>query len=255
MIQGKLKNKVAIITAAGQGLGEAISKTLAREGAKVAITDINKVELERVRSEIEASGGEVFASLVSAIDSNAIEKMVHLVISKWNKIDVLVNVAGGFDQFSLITDISEEEWDTVINLNMKSAFLATKFVAKNMIANNYGRIISIASLGGLGPNPYGPSYLPYGAAKAGLLGFTKHWAKELGGYGITVNAVSPGTTLTPRVLKVRDAASIEKIRSQNPMNSLVEPIDTAEAVLFLASDESRYITGVNLSVNAGTLII
>jgi 3-oxoacyl-[acyl-carrier protein] reductase len=143
----------------------------------------------------------------------------------------------------------------VITLNLKSAFLCARAVVKPMMAQKHGRIINIASLGGIGPNPYAPSYLPYGTAKAGMIGFTKHLAKDLGSHGITVNAVSPGTTLTPRVRKVRDEASIERIKSQNPMGVLVEPIDCAEAVLFFASDESRYVTGVNLSVNAGTLIV
>jgi 3-oxoacyl-[acyl-carrier protein] reductase len=124
-----------------------------------------------------------------------------------------------------------------------------------MIEKKKGRIISIASGAGVGPNPYAPSYLPYGAGKAGLIGFTKLLARDIGVYGITANTISPGTTLTPRVRKVRDAASIEKIKAQNPMRCLVEPEDTAEAALFLASDAARHITGINMNVNAGNLIV
>ncbi|HET9663280.1 MAG TPA: SDR family oxidoreductase, partial [Burkholderiales bacterium] len=123
-----------------------------------------------------------------------------------------------------------------------------------MMEKKKGRIISIASGAGIAPNPFAPSYLPYSASKAGVIGFTKILARELGPYGITVNAVSPGTTRTPRVVKVRDAASLERIAAQNPMKVLVEPADSAEAVLFLASAEARYITGVNLNVNAGNLM-
>ena len=118
-----------------------------------------------------------------------------------------------------------------------------------------GRIISISSGAGVGPNPYAPSYLPYGAGKAGLIGFSKLLARDIGEYGVTVNTVAPGTTLTPRVRKVRDAASIERIKNQNPMKTLVEPEDCAAAVLFLASKDARYITGVNLNVNAGNIIV
>jgi 3-oxoacyl-[acyl-carrier protein] reductase len=176
-------------------------------------------------------------------------------VERWGTVDILVNGAGGFDRLAPITDISEEEWDRVINLNLKTAFLCTKAVAGIMIEKKKGRIISIASGAGIGPNPYAPSYIPYGAGKAGLIGFNKLLAREIGVHGITANTITPGTTLTPRVRKVRDAASIEKIKAQNPMRCLVEPEDTAAAALFLASNEARYITGPNMIVNAGNLMV
>jgi 3-oxoacyl-[acyl-carrier protein] reductase len=123
-----------------------------------------------------------------------------------------------------------------------------------MMERHKGRIISIASIGGVGPNPYSHANPPYGSAKAGVIGFTKHLAKELGPYGITVNSVSPSTTLSARTYRVRDAETLRRLAERNPMGHLVEPEDIAEAIVFLASDKSRYITGVNLNVNAGTLI-
>jgi NAD(P)-dependent dehydrogenase (short-subunit alcohol dehydrogenase family) len=123
-----------------------------------------------------------------------------------------------------------------------------------MMEKMSGRIINIGSQAASAPSPQSNSFLPYAAAKAGLIGFTKHLAKQLGPYGVTVNAVSPSTTLTPRARKNRDEATIERMKSQNPMRTLVEAEDTAEAVLFLASKEARYITGINLNVNAGTVI-
>lgn len=252
---GKLSGSTAIVTAAGQGLGEAIAKTLAREGASVAVVDINLPEAERVGAEIEAAGGSALVLKADVTSSQEVAGMVKAVLDRWGTVDILVNAAGGFHRFAPITDISEEEWDRVITLNLKTAFLCTRAVAKTMMERKKGRIISIASGAGIGPNPYAPSYLPYGAGKAGLIGFSKLLARDLGAYGITVNTIAPGTTLTPRVKKVRDAASIERIASQNPMKTLVEPQDTAEAVLFLASDAARYITGVNLNVNAGNLIV
>jgi 3-oxoacyl-[acyl-carrier protein] reductase len=252
---GKLSGSIAIVTAAGQGLGETIAKTFAREGASVAVVDINLPEATRVGAEIEAAGGSALVLQADVTRSREVDGMVKAVLDRWGTVDILVNAAGGFHQFAPITDIAEEEWDRVINLNLKTAFLCTKAVARTMMEKKKGRIISIASGAGVGPNPYAPSYLPYGAGKAGLIGFSKLLARDLGVYGITVNTVSPGTTLTPRVSKVRDAASIEKIKSQNPMRCLVEPEDTGEAVLFLASNEARYITGITMHVNAGNLIV
>lgn len=252
---GRLSGATAIVTAAGQGLGEAIAKTFAREGARVAVVDINLPEAQRVGAEIEAAGGSALVLQADVTKSSEVTTMVKAVVDRWGTVDILLNGAGGFHRLAPITDISEEEWDRVINLNLKTAFLCTKAVAPIMIEKKKGRIISIASGAGVGPNPYAPSYLPYGAGKAGLIGFTKLLARDIGVYGITANTISPGTTLTPRVRKVRDAASIEKIKAQNPMRCLVEPEDTAAAALFLASDEARYITGINLNVNAGNLIV
>lgn len=252
--KGRLSASIAIVTAAGQGLGEAIAKTFAREGAAVAVVDINLAGAQRVGAEIEAAGGVALVLQADVTHAEEVAAMVKAVLERWGTVDVLVNAAGGFHRFAPITEITDEEWDRVINLNLKSAFFCARAVAPIMTARKKGRIVSIASGSGVAPNPYAPSYLPYGAAKAGLIGFTKLLARDLGKYGITVNAVSPGTTLTPRVRKVRDAESLKRIASQNPMKSLVEPVDTAEAVLFLASDEARYITGVNLNVNAGILM-
>lgn len=252
---GRLSGLTAIVTAAGQGLGEAIAKIFAREGATVAVVDINLPEAQRVGAEIEAAGGSALVLQADVTRSKEVTAMVKAVVDRWGTVDILVNGAGGFDRLAPITDISEEEWDRVINLNLKTAFLCTKAVAGIMIEKKKGRIISIASGAGVSPNPYAPSYIPYGAGKAGLIGFTKLLARDIGVYGITANTISPGTTLTPRVRKVRDAASIEKIKAQNPMRCLVEPDDTAEAALFLASDAARHITGINMNVNAGNLIV
>lgn len=252
---GRLKGKVALITAAGQGLGETISKLFAAEGAAVVVTDINQAEVQRVGSEIEAEGGRVQVLHVDATRAQEVKNMVAKVLERWKTVDILVNAAGGFHRFAPITDISEEEWDRVITLNLKTTFLCTQAVAPAMMEKKSGRIINIASGAGIAPNPHAPTYLPYSAGKAGVIGFTKVLARDMGPYGVTVNAIAPGTTLTPRVRKVRDAASIEKLIATNPMRALVEPQDTAEAALFLASDASRYITGVTLNVNAGNLIV
>jgi len=253
--QDKLAGETAIVTAAGQGLGEEISKRFASEGAQIAVVDINEAEAQRVAGEINAAGDLAVAYQCDATKKIEVTAMVDAVLRQFGTVDILINAAGGFHQFAPITEIAEEEWDRVINVNLKSAFLCSQAVAKTMMEKRKGRIISISSGAGVGPNPYAPSYLPYGAAKAGLIGFSKLLARDIGEYGVTVNTVAPGTTLTPRVRKVRDAASIERIKAQNPMKTLVEPEDTAAAVLFLASKDARYITGVNLNVNAGNIIV
>lgn len=205
-------------------------------------------------AEIESAGGIALVLQADVTRSPEVAAMVKSVLDRFGTVDILVNAAGGFHRLAPITDIADEEWERVIDLNLKTAFFCARAVAPIMIRNKKGRIISIASGAGIAPNPFAPSYLPYGAAKAGVIGFTKLLARDLGPYGITVNAISPGTTLTPRVRKVRDADSVKRIAEQNPLKCLVEPVDSAEAVLFLASAEARYITGVNLNVNAGNLM-
>lgn len=252
---GRLAGKTAVVTAAGQGLGEAISKIFAREGATVAVADINQAEAERVTKEITANGGSAFAEVFDATQSADVDRMFADVVERCGKVDILLNGAGGFDRFSPITEVSDSEWERVITLNLTSAFYCSRAAARVMMENKFGRIISISSGAGLAPNPHAPSYAPYGASKAGLIGMSKLLARDLGPYGITVNCIAPGTTLTPRVKKVRDAASVKKIASMNPMRHLVEPEDSAEAALYLASDEARYVTGTTLMVNAGNLIM
>jgi 3-oxoacyl-[acyl-carrier protein] reductase len=254
MTDKKLSGSIAIVTAAGQGLGEAIAKTLAREGAAVLVADINLTEAERVRAEIASAGGEAVVHQADVTKSAAVAAMFQSALERWGTVDILVNVAGGFQGYAPITDVTEEEWDRVVTLNLKTAFLCSQAAARIMIEKKKGRIINIASQGGVGPNPYARSFIPYGASKAGVIALAKHMAKDLGVHGITVNAISPSTALTPRVMKVRDEASRAQIASQNAMKKLIEPQDCAEAVLFLASAEARYITGINLVVNAGTLI-
>ena len=251
---GRLTGSVAIVTAAGQGIGEAIAKTFAREGASVAAVDINRAEAERVAREIAAAGGDVIALETDVTRTDRVKAMVDAVLERWRTVDILVNAAGGFHRLAPITDITDEEWDRVITVNLKSTFLCSRAVAPTMMAKRKGRIINIASGSGIAPNPYAPTYLPYGAAKAGVINFSKVLGRDLGQYGITVNAISPGTTATPRVVKVRDAESMKKIAEQNPMRTLVQVEDTAEAALYLASPEARYVTGVNLNVNAGNLM-
>ena len=255
MAEGRLAGSVAIVTGASDGIAETIAKTLAREGASVAVVSRNLARTQRVAGEIESAGGSALALQADVARVQDVRDMTKAVLERFGKIDILVNGVGGFSGKAAIEDITEAQWDEVMDRNMKTAFLCAQAVVAPMKAQGSGRIVNIGSQAGSAPNPHGDSFLPYGAAKAGLIGFTKHLAKQLGPHGITVNAVSPGTTLTTRSRGNRDAASIERIKAQNPMHTLVETQDTAEAVLFLVAESGRYITGVNLNVNAGTMIL
>lgn len=252
---GRLAGATAIVTGASAGIGEAIAKTFAREGASVAVVSRNLPEAQRVGSEIEAAGGSVLTIQADVTRSPEVDAMVKAVLDKWGTVDILVNCVGGWQHLAPVTDIAEEEWDRIITLNLKSAFLCVRAVTTIMIEKKKGRIINFASQSASAPNPDTNSNIPYACAKAGLIAFTKHLAKQLGPYGITVNTVSPGTTLTPRVKKVWNAATVEKKAAANALRCLVDAQDSADAGPFLASAESRHITGVNLNVNAGSAII
>ena len=252
---GRLAGSTAVVTGASEGIAEAIAQTLAREGASVAVVSRKLERTLRVARDIQAAGGKALALQADVTRSHDVREMVKAVIAWSGRIDILVNGVGGFSGHGSIEEIAEDDWDRVLALNLKSVFLCAQAVTPAMTAQRSGRIVNIGSMAASGPNAHSASFLPYAAAKAGVVGFTKHLAKQLGPHGITVNAVSPSTTLTARARKNRDAASIERLKSQSPLRTLVDAQDTAEAVLFLVSTEGRYITGVNLNVNAGAAIV
>lgn len=243
------------MTGAGAGIGEAIAKTYAREGARVAVVGRTPEASLRVCAEIEAAGGTALFVQADVTLAQDVANMVQTVLDKWGTVDILVNGVGGWQKLSPVTEIEEEDWDRTITLNLKSAFLCVRAVAKVMIEKKKGRIINFASQSGTGPNPDTNSNIPYACSKAALIVFTKHLAKQLGPDGITVNTISPGTTLTPRVQKVWDLATQKRKAAGNALRCLVDAQDSADAALFLAAHDSRHITGVNLNVNAGSAIV
>jgi 3-oxoacyl-[acyl-carrier protein] reductase len=249
---GRLAGLTAIVTGASAGIAENVAKTFAREGARVAVVSRNVPEGRRVTGEIEAAGGAVMMIEADVTNASDVERMVAAVTQRWGRLDILVNGVGGWQKLAPITEISEEDWDRVIAVNLKSVFLCVRAAAKVMLRQKKGRIINLGSQSGVGPNTGTHSNLPYAAAKGALITLTKHLAKQLGPDGITVNCVSPGTTLTARVSQLWDAQTQEKKAATNALRCLVEPQDSAEAILFLASDEARHVTGVNLNVNAGS---
>lgn len=247
--------KRAIVTGAAKGIGEVIARTLAREGASVVIADHGLEGAKQVASEIEASGGSAMAIKVDVTRPQEVAKMVEEVLNRWNAIDILVNNAGGFKKAFPIVETTDDEWDQIMALNLRSVFLCCRAVAKHMMEWRKGRIINMASRGGVHPGSAGLANIAYATAKGGVITFTKQLATQLGPYGITVNSIAPNTTLTPQVKKVWDEERIRRVAGMIPMGHLIEPQDVAEAALFLASEGSRYITGINLNVNGGAVMI
>jgi len=250
----RLSGRIAIVTGGGNGIGEATAWRLSQEGAAVAVADFNVEAAKRVCQRLTDAGCDAISVVTNVLNSESILQLTSDVAKRWGRIDILINSAGGFNQFLPITDISDEEWDKVVALNLRSTFSCCRAVIPFMTEQHYGRIINIASQAGVAPSPNAPSYLPYAAAKAGVIGFTKLLARDVGQFGITVNAISPGTTATERVVRIRGPETLQNMASLNPMRKLVEPEDSAATAAFLASDDARLITGTNINVNAGTVM-
>ena len=252
MTQG-LKGRVALVTGAGQGLGEAIARRLAAAGAAVAVVDIDEGLAGGVARDIQAAGLDAFALTVDVTDRAAVRAMAEAVGRRAGGPDILVNNAGGFQQVKTLLEIEEDEWDAILALNLKSAYLCSRAVLAGMVARRWGRIINLASAAARSLTNLSATH--YAAAKAGILGFTRHLAYEVGRHGITVNAVAPGTTLTARVRRARSPEDQARIASLIPLGRLGQPEDTAAAVAFLASDDAGYITGTTLDVNGGKVMM
>jgi 3-oxoacyl-[acyl-carrier protein] reductase len=241
----RLKDKIAIITGGSQGIGKAISELFAKQGATVIIMDVLPKGKE-VANEINASGGKAEFHTISVTDKSAVEKLFEQVNAKYGKIDILINNAG-ITRDRTLEKMSEEEFDSVIEVNLKGVFICTQAVAPYMKANNYGRIVSAASNVGLRGN-FGQTN--YAATKAGVIAMSKTWTMELGKYGITSNAIAPGFTMTDMVDKI-PAEHLEAIKSSIPLKTVAQPIDIAYGYLYLASDEARFVSGICLTIDGG----
>jgi 3-oxoacyl-[acyl-carrier protein] reductase len=241
-----LTDKVAIVTGAGRGIGRAIALKLAGAGAKVVVSDILEKEAEAVAGEIKAKGGQGLAIVADVSSSADVTRMVEETVKAYSRIDILVNNAG-IARDQLLVRMSEEDWDKVLDVDLKSVFLCTKAVLRYMLKNRWGRIISLSSIAGLMGNP---GQANYSSAKAGVIGFTRTVASEVGSHGITVNAIAPGFIETEMTKKIKEEQQRE-IKKNIPLDRFGTPQDVAEAVAFLASEEAGYITGQVLSVNGG----
>lgn len=229
-----LEGKAALVTGASRGIGREIALDLARQGANVAVNfSGSEAKANEVVDEIKALGREAFAVKCDVSNSSEVADMVKAVIDTFGKLDILVNNAG-ITKDNLLMRMKEEEWDDVININLKGVFLCTKAVTRQMMKQRQGRIINIASIVGVNGNPGQANYV---AAKAGVIGLTKTAAKELASRNITVNAIAPGFITTDMTDKLPEEVKAEMLK-QIPLSRFGEPKDIAKAVSFLASDDA-----------------
>ncbi len=245
----RLSGKVAIITGSGRGLGKEAAILFAEQGAKVVVCDINQESAQEVVTAIEAKGGEAMAVRVDVTNPASVQALADSVMARFGQIDILVNNAGITADAQLVK-MNDDQWDRVIAVNLKGVYLCTKTIAPLMIARGYGRIVNTSSVVGVYGN-FGQSN--YAATKAGIIGMTKVWAKELGRKGITVNAVAPGYTMTEMMSTVPEKV-LTTIREKTPLGRLAEPRDIAYAYLYLSSDEAAYVNGATLQVDGGLVL-
>lgn len=241
----RLKDKIAIVTGGSRGIGQAVSELFAKEGAKVIIWDVLD-EGAAVASGINSNGGMAEFMKISVADKEVVRRAMKDVADKYGRIDILINNAG-ITRDKTLLKMSDESWDSVIDINLNSIFYCCKAAAEIMKENGYGRIISASSTTALRGN-YGQTN--YAAAKAGIIGMTKTMAMELGRFGITVNAICPGYTKTPMTEKIPE--NMQKLAlMQIPAGFLADPIDIAYGYLYLASDEARFVSGIALPIDGG----
>lgn len=245
----RLENKVAIITGAGSGIGRETALLFAKEGAKVVVADVNEKGGEETVAEIKKNGGDGFFNKLSVTNREQLKDLVKDCLGKYGRIDVLVNNAA-IIQDALVSKMTEEQWEGVVNVNLKGAFNCIQAVVEVMINQGNGVIINAASIVGLFGNI---GQVNYAATKAGLIGMTKSLAKELGRKGVRVNAVAPGFIMTPMTSKVPEKI-LEIMREKTPLCRLGEAKDVAYAYLYLASDEAKFVNGAVLCVDGGLII-
>jgi 3-oxoacyl-[acyl-carrier protein] reductase len=242
-----LKDKVGFITGAGRGIGFEIAKELAEEGADLAICDIDeKTIVDSAKSLSESTGRNILGLVVDVASEISVEQGVKKIIDRFRKIDILVNNAG-ITRDALILRMKDEDWDAVLNVNLKGAFHCIREVSRFMLKQRSGKIVNIASIIGLMGNP---GQANYSASKAGLIGLTKTAAKELAGRGIQVNAVAPGFIETAMTAKLQPDVR-DKMLSVIPAGRFGRPEDVASVVLFLSSPASDYITGEVIRIDGG----
>jgi NAD(P)-dependent dehydrogenase (short-subunit alcohol dehydrogenase family) len=242
----RLKDKKAIVTGAGQGIGRGIALKLAQEGADVVIAEMNSDTGTQTVKEVEVLGRKAIFFSVDVANQKQVQAMVDQVLKAWERIDILINNAG-FDRPGSLLKVKEEDWDAVLGVHLKGTLNCIQAVAPHMIENGYGKIINLSSVWG---KRGAVSEISYSSAKAGIIGLTKSVARELGRYQINVNAILPGLILTPTIAKMAEKYQ-NMIIENTPLKRVGQPEEVANVAAFLVSDEASFVTGALVEVSGG----
>jgi 3-oxoacyl-[acyl-carrier protein] reductase len=248
----RLKDKVAIVTGSGRGIGEGIVLRFAEEGAKLIVNDVNEADVNRVVADLKSKGAEAVGVIGSVASRDVAQKMVDTAIEKFGKLDILVNNAG-ITRDAMLHKMTDAQWDQVIDVNLKGVFLCTQCAARVMREKGYGKIVNVSSTSWRG----NPGQYNYSATKAGVIGMTKTAAKELAPKGVNVNVIAPGMIWTD-MIKAMPPAIVDRMEKSLafivPVNRKGQPRDIANLALFLASDESSFITGQLIHCDGGMIM-
>jgi 3-oxoacyl-[acyl-carrier protein] reductase len=251
---GRFVGKVAIITGAGRGMGRAVALLLAREGAKVVVNDISGQTANAVAEEARAYGADAMAVAGDVSKPEDVRRVVEATISQYGRIDTLVNNAGMARPTSPLETISEDEWSSIVGVNLTGTFNFMKAVLPLMKEQRSGRIVNISSIAGRSCSTFGGAH--YTASKAGVLGLTRHAAREAAPFNVNINAVAPGTVDTPLLHEHASPARIAEVaQARIPMGRVGQPEEEANLVAFLVSEEASYITGATVDINGGQLMM
>ncbi len=252
MTEGRFEGRVAIVTGAGRGIGRAIAERFASDGAAVVVADLDDGAAGETVTAIEAVGGRAMAVHVDVTRPDEVAALVETAMDRFGRIDILVNNAGIL-RSTRAAEVSPEEWHLVLDANLTGSFLCARAAYPALRDSGHGRIVNMASMAGRATSTLGGVH--YTTAKAGVLGLSRHLAREWARDGITVNAISPGIVDTPMVRDSTDAARMTQVLAAIPMGRLADAAEIAALVAFLASDEAAYITGANVDIHGGELII
>ena len=250
----RLTGRRALITGAAGGIAQETARNFAREGAQLLLTDLDTATLVPLAEDLRLTGAKIVLQAADLTKKKDVDRLIACGEEELGGLEILVTCAGGYTAYANFEDIEEEDWDRIIDLNLKTVYLCCKAVLPLMKRAGWGRIINLGSLAGRSTSA-GSSPAHYGTAKAGVSILTQYIAKDVAPLGITANTVAPGTTITERVRNVLTPEKETQFLARTPIGRLAEPDDISDVITFLASDESRYITGATLDVNGGRLML